>query len=282
MRGAFVAMTKPYPTLGLGCSKMGSFGNPVPLSESAALVRAAFDMGVTLFDTANIYGQGDSERAIAAGLRGVRDRAIIVTKAGQTFSTKMRLMMPFKPLLRPLLARRAQGASVTAQRAGQMRTDWSPAALSASLDGSLRRLRTDHVDLFLLHSPPAPVIAQAETTRLLDDVLASGRARAVGVACDDLAAVDAALALPTVTALELDWHALSALAHREQIIRDRRIAIIAREVLVQQPGIDPIRAIERAAAHPVVTTTLIGSRRTERVRAIAARLGKAPATGEMV
>lgn len=259
------------PRLGLGCSKMGSFGNPAPLSESISLIRAALDMGVTLLDTANIYGQGDSERAIGRALKGQRDRAFVVTKAGQAFSPKMRMLRPFKPILRPLLARRSGGGAVTARRADVMRVDWSPRALTTSLDGSLRRLRTDRVDAFLLHSPAAEVIARAEIARMLEQALSSGKARAVGVACDDVASLDAALALPQVTVLELPWDVLAAIAgtDRAAAITARGIAVIAREVLVFQPGVPPMDAIGAAIAMPVVTTTLIGSRRMDRVRAIA-------------
>src|SRR6478735_10574710 len=123
-------MTAPaFPPLGLGCAKMGSFNNPSTLADSVALIQLALDLGVTLLDTANIYGQGDSERAIGRALRGQRHRVQVVTKAGNAFSAKMRLMRPLKPLIRAVLARRQMGAAVTAQRSGAMRTDWSESGL---------------------------------------------------------------------------------------------------------------------------------------------------------
>ncbi len=78
--------------LGLGASRMGSFGNPQPLGDSTRLVRGALDLGVTTIDTANIYGQGDSERAIGRALVGARDRAFIVTKGGRLFSGRARAL----------------------------------------------------------------------------------------------------------------------------------------------------------------------------------------------
>jgi pyridoxine 4-dehydrogenase len=261
---------KPLPPLGLGCARIGSFNNPDTLKDSIALIHAAMAMGVTLLDTANIYGQGDSERAIGRAVRHARDTAFIVTKGGMGFSPKMRLMRPFKPILRRLLARGEMNNAVTAQRAGAMRTDWSAAALVASLDGSLARLRTDRVDAFLLHSPSAEILARPDPVEALARIRASGRAALVGVACDDLAGLDAAVAIEPVEILELPWDVLAAIADgpRAAAIAARGIAVIAREVLRFQPGVDPVRAVAAAHAMPIVSSTLIGSRRIDRVRAI--------------
>ncbi|MBY9064140.1 aldo/keto reductase [Sphingomonas yunnanensis] len=271
-------MTAPaFPPLGLGCAKMGSFNNPSTLADSVALIQLALDLGVTLLDTADIYGQGDSERAIGRALRGQRHRAQVVTKAGNAFSAKMRVLRPLKPLIRAVLARRAMGAAVTAQRGGAMRTDWSRAGLLRALDGSLRRLRSDHVDAFLLHSPDAATIARGEAVGALAEAKRSGRARLVGIACDDTASLDAALASEVTEVLELPWDVIAAIDDaRGAAIRARGIPVIAREVLRFQPGTDAAAAVRRAHATPLVTTTLIGSRQPERVRALAAAIGDHP------
>lgn len=260
------------PALGLGCAKIGSFGNPSSLGESIRLIREAVALGVTLLDTANIYGQGDSERAIGRAMKGARDKVVIVTKGGMLFSARMRMIRPFKPLLRALLARRAAGNAVTASRESEIRTAWSPRGLTASLDGSLRRLGTDRVDAFLLHSPPAAILARPESADALAEIRASGRALRVGAACDDLASLDAALSMAPLDILELPWDVLAAIegTPRAAAIRDRGIAVIAREVLRFQPGVPAETAFARARAMPLVSTTLIGSRRIERVRALAA------------
>lgn len=258
-----------WPTLGLGCARIGSFGNPATLAESEALVRAAMDMGVTLFDTANIYGQGDSERVIGRALAGRRDQAQIVTKAGQRFSAKMRLLAPFKPLVRALLARRgAGGAAVTAKREGAVETDWRPGALLASLDASLKRLGTDHVDGFLLHSPPVDILADETMNALLARVISSGRAARAGVSCDDMDALRAALALPETGLVELPWPLIgeAATAGLDKDIRARGIAVLARGVLAERGDLPPGAAIRRALASPIVTTVLVGTGGTGHLR----------------
>jgi len=224
------------------------------------LIRRALELGVTLFDTANIYGQGDSESAIGRALRGHRDEAVVVTKAGNAFSARMALMRPLKPLLRPL-TRARRGGFITAARQSAVRQDWRPQALIAALDASLARLKTDRVDAFLLHSPPDAVIAAEETARVLEQVLSSGRALRVGISCDNMAALDAALVLPTTSVLELPWDMIATLDGDPRMtgMRRRQLAVLAREVIVRQPGCRPVEAIARAAASPLVTTTLVGT-----------------------
>jgi aryl-alcohol dehydrogenase-like predicted oxidoreductase len=85
------ASTRPISRIGFGCGRIGSLGNPASPAQSQRLIELALDLGITLFDTANIYGQGDSERILGRALRGKRDRAFVVTKVGQHFSAKMRL-----------------------------------------------------------------------------------------------------------------------------------------------------------------------------------------------
>jgi aryl-alcohol dehydrogenase-like predicted oxidoreductase len=249
-----------WPRLGLGCSRIGSFSSPHSVADSIALIRRAFELGVTLFDTANIYGQGDSESAIGRALRGHRDEAVIVTKAGNAFSARMALMRPLKPLLWPLMRAR-RGAFITAARQGALRQDWRPRTLIAALDASLARLKTDRVDAFLLHSPSGAVIAAEETGKVLERVLSSGRALRVGVSCDNMVAFDAALVLPATSVLELPWNMIVALDGDPRVagMQRRKVAVLAREVIVGQRGMRPVEAIARAAASPLVTTTLVGT-----------------------
>jgi aryl-alcohol dehydrogenase-like predicted oxidoreductase len=224
------------------------------------LIRRAFELGVTLFDTANIYGQGDSESAIGRALGGHRDETVIVTKAGNAFSAKMALLRPLKPLLRPLMRARG-GTLITRARQDALRQDWQPRALIAALDASLARLKTDRVDAFLLHGPPAVVIAAEETAKVLERILSSGRALRVGISCDNFAAFDAALVLPAISVLELPWDMIAVLDGdpRADAVKSRKLAVLAREVVVRQPELRPAEAIARATCSPLVTTTLVGT-----------------------
>jgi aryl-alcohol dehydrogenase-like predicted oxidoreductase len=171
---------------GLGCARLGSvLGSDQ--AEAARLVEAAYEKGIRFFDTANIYGQGESERILGAALRGRRNRVIIATKAGQHFPAWMTLARPLKRFLGPMIRRSDSGRSVVSRiREAKLPQDFSDGYLRASTEASLRRLKTDYVDILLLHSPPSPVIANGEAIGSLDKLRATGKAIKIGVSCEDV------------------------------------------------------------------------------------------------
>src|SRR5205809_4412435 len=112
--------------LGLGCMGMSfAYGTPEERdeSESIATIHRALELGVTFFDTAEAYGPFTNEELLAQALAGKRDRVVIATKFGFRFDEKGAL-------------------------AG---TDSRPQHLREAVEGSLRRLRTDHIDLLYQH-----------------------------------------------------------------------------------------------------------------------------------
>lgn len=137
----------------LGCLTFGAkAGSPiykVDLQEAARIVDRALDLGVTLFDTSDLYAGGTSEEFLGAALAGKRDQAIITSKAG--FRTG-------KALADAGLSRRH---------------------LMRSIDATLARLGTDYVDLYLVHKED-PITPLDETLRALDDIVRAGKARYIG------------------------------------------------------------------------------------------------------
>ncbi len=130
--------------VGLGCN---NFGRSVGGAETDAVVGAALDAGITLFDTADIYGGTKSEEFLGAALGSKRGEIILATKFG----------LPYEG--------HTGGAS--------------PRAVRAALDASLRRLGTDHIDLYQLHRPD-PATPIAETLRTLSELVAEGKIREFG------------------------------------------------------------------------------------------------------
>lgn len=263
------------PVLGLGCSRIGSFGNPASMGDIRALLERSLDLGVNLLDTADIYGQGDSEREIGRLLAGRRDRAFVVTKVGKRFSRKMRLMRPLKPLLKPLLA--SANSAVVGQRDANLATDFSPGHVTAAAEASLRRLNFDSVDALLLHSPPA-----AEITPAVGEALAglkrAGKIRHFGISCDDLRALKAALEIPGVELLELPLDVIDqAIGMRlTDVIRKRSIGVLAREVIRLQPGVPAAKALRQAASRATVTSVILGTSSVRHLEeAVAALAGHA-------
>lgn len=143
--------------LGLGCARLDG---RVALRQSAKLIQTAIELGFTYFDVAASYGYGTAEEALGTVL-GDSDEAIVATKVGPRpapYDTrKMRIKYTLKPLLdrahgfkillRSLLARH------NPSREPRPRYSFSQEAIERSLEGSLRRLRRDHVDVFLAHEP---------------------------------------------------------------------------------------------------------------------------------
>jgi len=138
-------------TVGLGCNNIGG---RVDKDATRALVDAAIDAGITLFDTADIYGSqpGLSEDFLGQALQGRRENIVLATKFGK----------PAGGMTRP--PHEARG---------------SRRYIRASIEGSLRRLRTDYIDLYQMHEPD-PRTPIEESLDALDELVHEGKVRYVG------------------------------------------------------------------------------------------------------
>ena len=126
--------------------------------ESVRTVHRALDLGVNFFDTASNYGAGHSERVLGRALAGRRERAVIASKFGNTFVEETRT---------------ATGP------------DASPEYLVSCLEGILRRLGTDYLDLYQLHLGDLPTDQALDLIEPLEDLVAQGKIRAYGWSTDD-------------------------------------------------------------------------------------------------
>ena len=265
------ARVQSVSALGLGCSQVGALGHPASLMQWDRLIAHALDLGVTVLDTADIYGQGDSERAIGRVLEGRRGAAVVVTKVGQGFSPLMGALRPLKPMLGPILRAAGSGAAVRARREGFMRNDFSPAHLTAALEASLRRLRLDHVDVLLLHGPPAAVYRDPAVVETLATLVQAGKARRVGASCEALEDLEAALSMPGLGAIQLSQDLLDAaqaagLAHR--LAADGRLVML-RQVVRAQPGLGPAAAVAAASHRAGVACVIVGTSRIDHLEVLA-------------
>lgn len=141
--------------LGLGCMGMSqSYGPPPERPEMIRLIRAAVDRGVTFFDTAEVYGPFTNEELVGEALEPVREQVVIATKFGFTLDESGRI--------------------------DPMRPDSRPARIRLAVDGSLRRLRVETIDLLYQHrvDPTVPIEDVAGTVK---DVIAEGKVRHFGM-----------------------------------------------------------------------------------------------------
>ncbi|RAK31826.1 aryl-alcohol dehydrogenase-like predicted oxidoreductase [Actinoplanes lutulentus] len=137
--------------VGIGCN---NFGRKLDAEGTREVVDAAFDAGITLFDTADIYGapHGTSEELLGAALKGRREEAVLATKFGMNMEG---------------LNGRDFGAR------GSRRY------ITRAVEASLRRLETDYIDLYQMHEPD-PATPIDETLAALDDLVRSGKVRYLG------------------------------------------------------------------------------------------------------
>jgi aryl-alcohol dehydrogenase-like predicted oxidoreductase len=188
--------------LGLGCSRLGSVLTKAG-DRPEALLEAAYEAGVRFFDTADIYGQGDSERLIGRTVAH-RNDVRICTKVGQRFPLKMRILMPIKvPLKRLIAASPTLSSKARAARVGTLPTCFEPAYLRRAVESSLKRLGVDHVDMLMLHGATAEEIRQGDALDVLGRLAREGKFRVLGVSCDDLRSAEVALGNGSVRAIQI-------------------------------------------------------------------------------
>jgi aryl-alcohol dehydrogenase-like predicted oxidoreductase len=166
--------------LGFGCgSVMGRVGR----RDSLAAMHAAWDAGVTLFDTARSYGYGEAEGLLGEFLQGRRAQATIITKFGIVPRLQPLWRRAARPMVRGLLQLLpAARASVRRSLAKDLPPpSFDVGILQRSLEESLRALRTDYVDVLLAHEAPASVMAQEDLMAALEGRVQAGKALRVGI-----------------------------------------------------------------------------------------------------
>jgi aryl-alcohol dehydrogenase-like predicted oxidoreductase len=176
--------------IGFGCASLGS---RVSAKEGLLALEEAFDEGVTWYDLAPLYGGGRAEEIIAPFLKRHRAEAQICTKVGLAPPAPGGLKNVFLPIARKAVNRFPELRNILRRSGAQgaRAVPLTPEILQGSLEASLRRLGTDYVDLYALHDVAAEDVAREPLVRVLEDILASGKARAIAVASHAAAALRA-------------------------------------------------------------------------------------------
>jgi aryl-alcohol dehydrogenase-like predicted oxidoreductase len=187
--------------VGLGCN---NFGARLDLAATRAVVDAALAAGITLLDTADIYGNrsgdtvygrpGASETFLGELLQGRRARVVLATKVGADMED------------------------------GRPGPRGAPAYVRAALDRSLARLRTDHVDLLYYHFPDG-VTPIGETVAAMAGLVEAGKVRALGVSNVDLAALEEAVSAGPVAAVQNEYSLLHRAPEEDILPRCRELGI---------------------------------------------------------
>jgi aryl-alcohol dehydrogenase-like predicted oxidoreductase len=163
--------------IGLGCMGLtSSYDPPAARAEAVSLIRAAVERGVTFFDTAEAYGPYKNEEIAGEALAPFRDQVVIATKFGHTFGREM----------------------------SQLGVDSRPEHIRAVADASLKRLRTDRIDLFYQHrvDPNVPI---EDVAGAVKDLIGQGKVRHFGLSEAGARTIRRAHAVQPVTALQSEY-----------------------------------------------------------------------------
>ncbi|MGI9146786.1 MAG: aldo/keto reductase [Chloroflexota bacterium] len=220
--------------IGFGCARIGGVFQGSSRKELLALLLRTFEQGITFFDTADMYTQGESERLVGEAFRHSRDRVVIATKFGYKSPAQKLLVSRIKPFVKPLVAR--LGLKPKQVHAGLRGTvsqqDFSPTYIATAVEASLRRLKTDYIDVYQLHDPPADVLERGEFVEALELLRQQGKIRHWGVACQQPEDALVCLKYPSLASVQVGLSVLEQVALDGAIPRaaERGTAIIARQV----------------------------------------------------
>ncbi len=207
----------PVHPLGLGCMGMSEFYGPADEAESLATLRAARDLGVQHFDTADTYGLGHNESLLGRFLRGLAP----AERAGLVVATKFGIV-------------RAQGSY-------ERRIDNSPAYIRAACEASLRRLGVERIGLYYCHRRD-PQVPLADVVGTLADLVREGKVGAIGLSEVGAASLRAAHAQHPVAAVQSEYSLWERSAEAEVLPTARALGIafvayspLGRSFLTDQP-----------------------------------------------
>jgi aryl-alcohol dehydrogenase-like predicted oxidoreductase len=186
--------SKPFPPtssssstqiseLGFGCAAVAG---RVSRKDSLVALNAAYDAGITLYDTARSYGYGQSESVVGEFLQGRRDSVVLCTKFGILPASSGGWKRKLKPLAQ-IAIRAFPGLrkAVQKQAGDQFQANqFTPEVLRSSFETSLRELKTDYVDMLLLHAAPASVLQQLDLLDAISRFVDAGKVRIAGISAD--------------------------------------------------------------------------------------------------
>lgn len=203
-------------------------------ATSLKTLEAACDAGINFYDTADMYSQGESEILLGKAFRKKRHKVFIATKGGYCLPRQKKLIQFIKPIMKPIV--RAVGlrrSPIPAALSGEITKDFSPSHLRKAVEASLRRLRSDYIDLYQIHSPPPEELLGVrlqDSLGLLARLKAEGKIREYGIALDSADDAPHCLSMEGIASLQMplglmDLEALNGVLDK---VSERQYGIVAR------------------------------------------------------
>lgn len=256
-------------SLGLGCARLGSIRGASP-AEAEELILRARDAGITFFDTAACYGQGDSERMLGK-LVGKDDKICLATKIGKRTPLKARLLQPVKSIVRDLTRNSTKvNNTVRQSRGAALPVNFDTDFLASELAKCHRRTGLATLPMVMLHSVDCKTLKDGMAIEVLERAQTRGDIRLIGVSVDDLEAAEATLADSRIQAVQVPYHP-SDVAMSDWAVRANNEGklVVAREVfdgVATLPAGDRSGYIQknilRSTSDAAVGVTLIGTTKT--------------------
>jgi|TARA_R110000868_G_scaffold398594_2_gene671818 aryl-alcohol dehydrogenase-like predicted oxidoreductase len=187
--------------IGFGCASLGS---RVSRRDGLVALARAYEAGIRWYDVAPSYGDGHAEAILGEFVAGRRDTLRLCTKVGilpPAPSLPKRLLRPF--VRTALAAAPGLRQTVRRHRPSAAKPPLEAARILPSLDASLKRLRTDHVDVLALHEATQQEVVRDDVLRAIETALTSGRARAISIASSPDAAMAGIAASPLYGVVQL-------------------------------------------------------------------------------
>lgn len=210
----------PITQMGLGTSRLTSLGASLTRRQSSLLIHTSIDHGIRVIDTADTYGSGDSERAIGAALQErARGDCFLISKGGLPYVALPAVLSPLNQIGKKML-----------QKVSPPRTFSKPYLLRC-IERSLKRLRTDYLDAFMLHAPVAGE-PSFQSWEALETIRSRGMSRFTGVSTGDFEVVRQGVASGQVNLVETPV-SFAARGSEEitSFCASRQIQVVANEVL---------------------------------------------------
>lgn len=190
--------------IGFGCARLGGILQNGTKGEMLATLRKSLDAGITFYDTSDMYCQGESEKLLGEAFRHQREKVIIASKGGYVLPAQRRLAATIKPCLK--IVARCLGIKrqhLPVGMTGTLAQNFAPEYLLKAVEGSLRRLNTDYLDLYQLHSPPLSIIESGEFIQVMEKLKGQGKIRYYGVSCETAEDALACLVYPGISSLQM-------------------------------------------------------------------------------
>jgi len=251
--------------LGCGCVNLGSASSAASSREQIRLIHEAIDSNVRVFDTADSYGRGSSERILGRAIRHRRGEVAISTKAGYVFRPRSAAEQRARRVVNRLLAVATSrsdtgpnessgthgGGSGPSRHYGPQ--DFSPIHLRRALDESLRRLGSDYVDVYQLHGADD---LHDDVVAALEDLKSEGKIRAFGVGAESLESAERCSAGGRLDVVQLAFGVLDpqAALHFFSTISTTQTQIWVRGVLAGGVLSASMEDLSSVAPHPKYRT----------------------------